>query len=215
MDKPLVIVGTGLLAEQVAFYLGGAAGRKIAAFVLDPQYIREPVFLQRPVLDFTQAQERFAPSTHDLFVAIGHTATAARRRWFEAAFAAGYALPSYVHPTAWVAENVAVGANTLIQEQVVVAPFARLGDNVMLCPQVGINHHTRVGSHCFVAPAAKVAGDADIGQGCFIGLGAIIRDRVRIGDGCVIGAGAVIMADCPAGGLYRATRTERTRDLGD
>ncbi|WP_157267692.1 acetyltransferase [Azohydromonas aeria] len=213
MDKPLVIVGTGLLAEQVAFYLGGVAGRPLAAFVLDPQYIREPTFLQRPVLDFVEAQARFPASTHDLFVAIGHTATAARRRWFDTAMAAGYSLPSYVHPTAWVAQNVAVGANTLIQEQAVVAPFVRLGDNVTLCPQVGINHHTRVGSHCFFAPGARVAGDADIGPGCFIGLGALVRDRVRVGEGCVIGAGAVIMADCPAGGLYRATRTDRTREV--
>ena len=78
-----------------------------------------------------------------------------------------------------------------------------------------INHHTRVGSHCFFAPGAVVAGDAEIGEGCFVGAGAIVRDRVTVGPGCVIGAGAVIMADCAAGGVYRATRTERTRERED
>ena len=96
-------------------------------------------------------------STHDLFIAIGFLATQARQRKFELARARGYTLPSYVHPSAWVAENVRVGANTLIQEQAVVSPFATLGDDVFLCPQVGINHHTRVGAHCFFAPASVVA----------------------------------------------------------
>lgn len=208
--KPLVIVGTGMLAEQVAFYFE-AQGRTVDAFALDPQYIREAQFLGRPVLPVDEARQRFTPASHAMFVAIGFTATLARKRWFEQLRAEGYELPSYVHPSACVAPNVGVGANTLIQEQVVVAPFAQLGENLMLCPQVGINHHTRVGSHCFFAPAAVVAGDARIDELCFIGTNATIRDRVHVGEGCVIGAGAVIMADCPPGGVYRTPRTERTR----
>ncbi|MFT3666245.1 acetyltransferase [Piscinibacter sp.] len=212
MDKRLVVVGTGMLAEQVHYYFDTLGGRPVDAFALDAQFIREPQFLGRPVLDFAEVQRRFPSDTHELFVAIGFTATAARKRWFLAVRAAGYSMPSYVHPSACVAANVAVGENTLIQEQAMVSPFVRLGENLILCPQVGINHHTRVGAHCFFAPAAVVAGDADIGERCFIGANATIRDRVRIGEGCVIGAGALIMADCPADGVYRAARTGRTRE---
>jgi sugar O-acyltransferase (sialic acid O-acetyltransferase NeuD family) len=215
MDKRLLIVGTGMLAEQVQFYFGKQGGRAIDAFVLDAEYIREPAFNGRPVLDFAEAQKRFAPTTHELFVAIGFTATVARKRWFLAARAAGYTLPSHVHRSAWVAENVRVGANTLIQELVMVSPFVRLGENLMLCPQVGINHHSRIGSHCFFAPSVAVAGDVDIGECCFVGAHATIRDRVRIGEGCVVGAGALIMGDCPPRGLYRAERTERSGEAKD
>ena len=212
MNRPLIIVGVGLLAEQMHYYFETLGGRSIDAFVLDPDYIREPHFLGRPVLAQAEALQRFAPDTHDAFVAIGFLATRARQRWFEFMQAAGYTLSSYVHPSAMVAANVAVGPNTLIQEQVVVAPFAHLGDDVMLCPQVGINHHTRVGAHSFFAPAAVVAGQASIGERCFIGTHATVRDRVRVGDDCVIGAGSVIMHDCPAGGVYRAPTTARTRE---
>lgn len=208
--KPLVIVGTGMLAEQVAFYFE-SEGRQVQAFVLDPAYIKESQFLGRPVLPPEEAFKRHTPDSHAMFIAIGFTATLARKRWFEQMRMRGYELPSYVHPSACVAPNVRVGANTLIQEQVMIAPFVRLGDNLMLCPQVGINHHTRVGSHCFFAPAAVVAGDAQIDELCFIGTNATIRDRVHIGEGCVIGAGAVIMTDCPPGSVYRTQRTERTR----
>jgi sugar O-acyltransferase (sialic acid O-acetyltransferase NeuD family) len=212
-NKRLVIVGTGMLAEQVQFYLGTLDGRAVDAYVLDAEYIRDATFGQRPVLEFAEAQRRFPPDTHEVFVAIGFTATTARKRWFFAARAAGYGLPSYVHRSASVAENVRIGANTLIQELAVVAPFVLMGDNLILCPQVSINHHTRVGSHCFFAPAAVVSGDADIGECCFIGANATIRDRVRVGERCVVGAGAVIMSDCPPGGVYRAARTVRTREL--
>lgn len=212
-NKRLLIVGTGLLAEQVQFYFGALGGCMVDAYVLDAEYIREAAFGQRPVLDFAEAQRRFPPDTHEVFVAIGFTATAARKRWFLAAHAAGYGLPSYVHRSASVAENVRIGANTLIQELAMVSPFARLGDNLILCPQVSINHHTRVASHCFFAPAAVVSGDADIGECCFIGANATIRDRVRVGERCIVGAGAVVMSDCAPGGVYRAARTTRTREL--
>jgi sugar O-acyltransferase (sialic acid O-acetyltransferase NeuD family) len=207
VNKPIVIVGTALLAEQMHYYF--SADRKVEAFAVDAEYLREDHFLGKPVLEFEAALRRYPPATHELFVAIGFLATEARRRKFDLARERGYTLPSYVHPSACVAENVRVGANTLIQEQAMVAPFVSLGEDVFLCPQVGINHHTRVGSHCFFAPAAVVAGNADIGQACFIGANATVRDRVRIGAHCVIGAGAVIMSDCAERGVYPAARTER------
>ena len=83
----------------------------------------------------------------------------------------------------------------------------------MLSTQCCIGHHSRVGDHCFFAPAAAVAGGAVIDECCFVGAGAVIRDRVRVGAGCVVGAAALIMADCAPGGVYRAVRTERTREL--
>ena len=209
MNKPIVIVGTALLAEQVHFYFHERSQRKVDAFAVDAEYLREERFCGKPVLEFEEALSRFPPATHDLFVAIGFLHTKARQRKFDLARTRGYTLPSYVHPSACVAENVRVGANTLIQEHAMVAPFARLGEDVFLCPQVGINHHSRVGSHCFFAPAAVVAGDADIGEACFVGANATIRDRVRVGAHCVIGAGAVIMSDCAERGVYPAPRTER------
>jgi hypothetical protein len=82
MHRPLIVVGTGMQAELVEYHFG-AEGRQTAAFVLDPEYLREDSLRGRPVLDFAEARRRFPPETHDLFVSIGFTATAARQRWFE------------------------------------------------------------------------------------------------------------------------------------
>jgi sugar O-acyltransferase (sialic acid O-acetyltransferase NeuD family) len=213
MDKPLLIFGTGLLAEQIHFYFTEEGKRRVEAFTVDAEYLRDERFLGLPVLAFNEATERFRPESHDLFIAIGHTATAARKSKFLAALALGYTLPSFVHPTAFVASNVAIGPNSLIREQATVGPFARIGHNLMLGSQAIVSHHARVGDHCFVAPGAVLCGDSEVEALCFIGAHATVRDRVRVGEGCVIGAGAVIMADCPPWGEYRAARTPRSRSL--
>jgi sugar O-acyltransferase (sialic acid O-acetyltransferase NeuD family) len=213
MDKPIVIVGTAMLAEQVHYYFTQQAQRVVEAFAVDAEYRREDSFCGKPVLEFEEALRRYPASTHELFLAIGFTATEARKAKFLAARGRGYTLPSYVHPSACVADNVQVGANTLIQEQAMVSPFVQLGDDLMVCPQVSINHHSRVGAHCFIAPAAVIAGAVDIGELCFIGANATIRDRVRIGEGCRIGAGAWIVDDCEPWGIYRVESTRRTGDM--
>jgi sugar O-acyltransferase (sialic acid O-acetyltransferase NeuD family) len=210
-NKPIVIVGTGMQSEVVEYHFG-TQGRSTAAYVLDPEYIREDSFRGCPVVDFDEARRRFPPHSHDLFVSIGFTATAARKRWFLAAQAAGYVLPSFVHANASVATNVRVGANTLIRDFAVVCPFVRLGDDIFIAPQVCVGHHCRVGSHCFLAGGAVLGGAAEIGEGCFVGINATFRDRVRVGDGCIIGAAALIMADCPPGGVYRGVRSEWLRE---
>ena len=118
----LVIVGTGMQAEETVYYLGTLGGHAVDAFLLDPDYLKEPTFLGRPVLGFDEALVRFPPVTHALFVAIGMTAMPARKRWFLAARDAGYALPTYVHPSASVARNVALGPNTIVKDLAVVSP---------------------------------------------------------------------------------------------
>ncbi len=213
MSKRIVIVGTGMQAELAQFYFAGQDGRVVDAYVVDPQYLAAPAYLGRPVLDFAQMQRHFPPATHEVFIAIGMTATQARKRWAVALREAGYGLASFVHASAWVAGNATVGAGTLIKERAVVAPYARIGENVILCPQVQVSHHTRIGAHGFLAPAVVVGGAVEVGECCFLGINAIVRDRVRIGEGCIIGAGAVVMADCAPRGVYRAVRTERTRDV--
>ena len=212
VNKPLVIVGTGMQSEVVDYHFS-TEGRRTVAYVLDLEYIREDSFHGCPVLGFDEARRRFPPQTHDLFVSIGFTATAARKRWVLAAQTSGYVLPSFVHANASVAQNVRVGANTLIRDLAVVCPYVQLGDDIFIAPHVCVGHHCRVGSHSFFAAGTVLAGGVEIGEGCFVGVNACVRDRVRVGEGCIIGASALIMADCPPHGVYRAARSERVRDL--
>ena len=71
MDKHLIIVGAGMQAAEVHYYLGTLGGREVDAFIVDPEYLKEPNFLGCPVLEFDAARQRFSPQTHEAFVAIG------------------------------------------------------------------------------------------------------------------------------------------------
>jgi sugar O-acyltransferase (sialic acid O-acetyltransferase NeuD family) len=210
MSKPLVIFGVGDLPEQALYYFAQHAGRRIEAFTVHAEFLQCERFAGLPVLPFDEAQRRFPPETHELFVAVGYSKrNSVRRRVFDEARVLGYTLPSFVHETAVVARNVVVGANCLLRELVAVSPFAQLGDNVFVGVHSNVSHHARIASHVFIAGGALVCGRAVVGEARFIGANATVRDRIVVGAGCIVGAGAFIAEDCEAGGVYAASRTPR------
>jgi sugar O-acyltransferase (sialic acid O-acetyltransferase NeuD family) len=210
MSKPLLIFGLGELPDQANYYFSQHAGRRVEAFTVDPPYATVSQFAGLPVLAFDEAQHRFPPATHDLFVAVGYSQfNQGRKRVVEQAQALGYTLPSFVHESAVVARNVPLGANCMVRELAAVSPFACLGDGVIVGMQVGVSHHARIGNHAWLSAGCVVCGSATIGDRCFIGANATVSTKVRVAAGCIIGAGALIMSDCAADGVYAATPTQR------
>ena len=210
MSKPLLIFGLGELPDQAHYYFSQHAGRRVEAFTVDPAYATVDQFAGLPVLAFDEAQRRFPPATHDLFVAVGYSQrNQGRQRVVELARALGYVLPSFVHESAVVARNVTLGMNCMVRELAAVSPFARLGDGVIIGMQVGVSHHVSIGSHAWLSAGCVVCGNAAIGERCFIGANATVSSKVSVGPGCIIGAGALVMSDCAADGVYPATPTPR------
>jgi sugar O-acyltransferase (sialic acid O-acetyltransferase NeuD family) len=182
----------------------------VEAFTVDPAYATVSQFAGLPVLAFDEAQRRFPPATHDLFVAVGYSQrNRGRQRVVELARALGYALPSFVHESAVVARNVTLGMNCMVRELAALSPFARLGDGVIIGMQVGVSHHVSIGSHAWLSAGCVVCGSAAIGERCFIGANATVSSKVSVASGCIIGAAARIMSDCAADGVYAATPTPR------
>lgn len=210
MSKPLLIFGLGELPDQANYYFSQHAGRRVEAFTVDPAYATVSQFAGLPVLTFDEAQCRFPPATHDLFVAVGYSQrNRGRQRLVEQARALGYALPSFVHESAVVARNVSLGVNCMVREQSAVSPFAHVGDGVIIGMQVGVSHHVSIGSHAWLSAGCVVCGSAAIGERCFVGANATVSSKVSVGPECIIGAGALIMADCAADGVYAAVPTVR------
>lgn len=208
--KPLLIFGVGELPDQAHYYFSQHAGRQVEAFTVDAEYATVSRFAGLPVLAFEEAQRRFAPATHDLFVAVGYSQrNQGRKRVVELAQALGYALPSFVHESAVVARNVSLGVNCMVREQSAVSPFTRLGDGVIIGMQVGVSHHVRIDNHAWLSAGSVVCGSASIGERCFIGANATVADKLSVGPGCIIGAGALILGDCAADGVYAAMPTPR------
>ena len=210
--KELVVFGNTDNAELAHHYFAQDERRRVAAFCVDREYLREATFRGLPVVPFEEVRERFPPETHEMFVAVGYARlNALRKEKFLAAKAMGYSLASYVSPHATVLTEHPPGENCFILEDNTIQPFVRIGNNVTLWSGNHIGHHSTIGDHTFIASHAVVSGRVAIGESCFIGVNATIRDHVKIGERCVLGAGALILADAEADGVYVGPATERSR----
>jgi sugar O-acyltransferase (sialic acid O-acetyltransferase NeuD family) len=210
--KPLVIFGTGDIAELALWYFRNDTDREVAAFSVDPEYIEVAMLHGLPVVPFTEVAEAFSPDEHDMFVALSYSKlNAVRRAKVEAAQAVGYHLASYVSSRATVLNEGRIGRNCFILEDNTIQPFVQIGDNVTLWSGNHIGHHSTIEDHVFIASHAVISGGVTVGESSFVGVNATIRDHVTIGPHCVIGSGALILQDAEAEGVYMGTASERSR----
>jgi len=204
-QKPLIVFGTGELAEVAAYYLEADAGHKIAAFTVDSAHIREASFLGRPVVPFESAAADFAPDTHDAFVAAGYSRiNGLRQDKCEAARAKGYQLASYVSTRASVASNASWGWNAFILEDNTIQPFVRIGNGVTLWSGNHIGHHAVIGDYAFISSHVVISGGVRVGERTFIGVNSTTNDHISIGARCVIGSGSLVTKDVADEGVLSA-----------
>lgn len=207
--KDVIIFGTGAIAELAHFYLSEDAGRKVAAFTVDPAFKTEERWLDRPIVSFDEVEALYPPAEFDLFIAVSYAGlNTLRRRKFDEAVAKGYDLVSYLSSRATHFGTFETKPNQFILEDNTIQPFARIGSNVTLWSGNHIGHHSVVEDDVFIASHVVVSGGVTIGARSFVGVNVTIRDGVTIGADCVIGAGAVVLGNIPAGSVLSPSSTE-------
>lgn len=212
MRKPLVIFGTGEIAQLAHRYFSSDTDYDVVAFTVDASYISAPQFCDLPVLPFDEIATRYPSAAHEMFVGLGYSmVNHLRRTKYLAAKALGYRLASYISSRATVLNDGQIGDNCFIVENNTIQPFATIGNNVMLLGDARIGHHSTIHDHSFIASHVAVSGGVEIGESCFIGVNATLRDHIKIGDRCVIGAGALLLADAEPDGVYLGEATARSK----
>lgn len=210
MKKPLVIFGSGDIAQLAHYYFSTDSDYEVVAFTVDAAYIQDTSFCDLPVVAFENVTSLYPPDQYDFFVALSYSKlNAIRKEKYLAAKALGYRLASYISSRASVLNQGALGDNCFIFEDNTIQPFVRLGSNITLWSGNHIGHHSVIKDHTFIASHVVVSGGVEIGEQCFIGVNATLRDHIRIGDKCVLGAGTLLLADAEPEGVYIGTATER------
>jgi sugar O-acyltransferase (sialic acid O-acetyltransferase NeuD family) len=210
--KPIVIFGTGDIAQLAHFYFSHDSDRRVAAFTVDRAFLTKQEFCALPVIPFDSIAEQFPPADNDLFVALSYSQlNQLRKEKYKAGKAMGYSFASYISSRATIFPGIEIGENCLILENNTLQPFAVIGNNVTLWSGNHIGHHSKICDHCFLASHIVVSGGVTIEESCFLGVNATLRDHVTIGAKCVIGAGAVILSDTAPEGVYVTNATERSR----
>ncbi|WP_454835895.1 acetyltransferase [Pseudomonas lini] len=212
MKKPLVIFGTGDIAQLAHFYFSTDSEYEVLAFTVDAAYRTGTTFCDLPVIDFEEVSNHYSPEQCELFVALSYSKlNAVRKEKYLAAKAKGYRLASYISSHATVLNEGRIGENCFIFEDNTVQPFVDIGNNVTLWSGNHIGHHSTVKDHCFIASHVVISGGVEIGEQCFIGVNATLRDHITIGERCVIGAGALLLANAEPEGVYIGSATERSK----
>lgn len=211
MKKPIVIFGSGDIAQLAHYYFSTDSNYEVVAFTVDENHIKESNFCGLPVFAFEDVVEKYPPDSCDFFVALSYSKlNAVRKEKFLAAKERGYKLVSYISSRATVLNEGNIGENCFIFENNTIQPYVLIGNNVTLWSGNHIGHHSVIHDHTFIASHAVVSGGVEIGEQCFVGVNATIRDHIKIGDRCVVGAGALLLTEAAPEGVYIGTATERS-----
>ena len=208
--KPLVIIGNGEIAEMAYEYFEHDSDRKVAAFAIGTDYIKEATLHDRPVISLDGLKQAYPPASFDAFVAIGDgQLNRLRRHHVDLCKAAGYRLASYVSSHAFVWSNVTIGENCFILEHNVLQPFTAVGDNVTLWSGNHIGHRSVIEDDVFVASHVVVSGFCRIGARSFVGVNASFAAHVDVGVDNFIAMGAVVTKSTEPDGVYQGMPAQR------
>ncbi len=212
MKRPLVIFGTGDIAQLACHYFRVDSEYDVVAFTVDSDYITGDFFCQIPVFAFEEIAKHYSAEECDLFIAISYTKlNKLRKEKFLQVKQMGYRLATYISSRATVLNDGCIGENCFIFEDNTIQPFVTIGNNVTLWSGNHIGHHSTIKDHSFIASHVVVSGGVEIGEQCFVGVNATLRDHIKVGEKCVIGAGALLLSDAEPEGVYIGTATERSR----
>jgi sugar O-acyltransferase (sialic acid O-acetyltransferase NeuD family) len=198
--KAIVLWGATGHARVLSEFLGGL-GYEIVALVDNDRAVtsfleRVPVLHSRDALDAWRSER---PGELHALVAVGGARGAERLALQRDLAAAGYVIPTAVHPRAFVAAGVTLGAGTQILAMAAVAAAARIGAGCIVNTSASVDHECRLDDGVHVGPGVTLAGNVVVERNAFIGTGAAVVPHVRIGEGAIVGAGAVVIRDVPAG----------------
>jgi hypothetical protein len=137
--------------------------------------------------------QEFTPSEGDqALIAIG--SVAGRKKVHKITQERAIPLGTYIHPSAWVAPNAAIGQGVIVCPNCVVSACAEISDNVAVNVFCGVGHGAKVGEHSVMGPYSVINGDTSLGEGCFLGSRATLFPKVVLGKGCMVDAHTAVKA---------------------
>jgi sugar O-acyltransferase (sialic acid O-acetyltransferase NeuD family) len=204
----IVVFGIGDIGRLAHYYFTRDSEHEVVAFTADRDYVKEPTFLDLPLVEFENIDEVYPPSKYGMFIAVSYAKmNQVRAAKYFRAKEMGYQLVSYVSSHCTYLSDVPVGDNCFILEDNTIQPFVRIGNNVTLWSGNHIGHDSVIDDHCFLASQIVVSGRVHIGTYCFIGVNATLRNAINIAPHSLLGAGAIIMKDTKEHSVYVPDRT--------
>jgi sugar O-acyltransferase (sialic acid O-acetyltransferase NeuD family) len=210
--KPIIIFGTGKIAEVILYFLRQDSSCEVVACCVDRDYLQDTYWQGLPTVAFDEIIHSHPPETHDMLVALGYQdMNTLRASRCDEARQLGYTLVSYVHPDAGLPTDTIYGDNCFIMNQVLIHPRVTLGNNVFVWSGAMIGHHSSIGSNCWLTSCTNISGGVAVGENCFFAVNSTVGNSVRIGANCFIGANALVTKCTEEGQVFLVESTKAFR----
>lgn len=197
MNK-LVLVGTSSLAAQTLDFVERYQLFDVIGFTVNEAYIKEPVFLDKPVFPIEELDKYIDKENVMLFSTVTwyNYLNRERKKIFDQLKGEGYKFANLISPHALVYTKD-LGEGNWIHDFAHIGYGVHIGDDNVFRMKCMIGHDSVIGNHNFFAVNTIVGGHDYFNDCCFVGLSALIHNRVVVGNKCVIGGGAVVKRDLP------------------
>lgn len=100
-----------------------------------------------------------------------------------------------VHPSAVLAQDVQVGAGSVVMAGAVVQTGTRIGKHCVINTSASIDHDNAMADYAAVGPGVCTGGEVSIGEQAFVGIGSMIAHQIRVGSNAQIGAGSTVLRE--------------------
>lgn len=171
MTTSLLVIGAGGFAQAVLDTLRHLPSLRPVG-LLDDRHPELSSLGRLPVLGRISQLAQYRDHAQAAVIAIGNPM--ARASLFEQAQAAGFALPPVVHPRAYVAADVDIGAGAIVMAGAIVGAATRLGDGCLVNAGAIIDHDCQIGRFSHIGIAASMGGGASLTDGSWLKQGQVL-----------------------------------------
>lgn len=210
MSNKLILFGLGRATDVLLYFFSHHSDFEVVAITVNRDYLAQEIYEGLPVVPFETIEEKYPPVSYRMFVVMGYAdLNRARQVKIEEARNKGYEMVSYVHPNSGVPNDLVVGENCFIMNDVHIHPKVVIGDDVFIWSGSIICHHSSIGDHCWFTSGASIAGGVKIGNNGFFAINTTITNDVTIGDRCLVGANALVNKNLPDDTVVIAPSTKQ------
>jgi len=215
MKKPVIIFGTGEIAELAHYYMVNDSDLEIVAFTADKAFIQDKFFLGKPLVPFEEIESAYPSKDFDMHVALSYNKlNLVREQKYHAAKAKGYHLVSYVCSRSVFWNDLSIGDNCFILENQTIQPTVRIGNNVMIWSGNHLGHGCQIKDHTYLSSHICISGHTVIGERCFVGVNSTFKDFITVGDRVFVAMGALVTKNIPDDAVVLGPKST-TLDGGD
>ena len=136
----------------------------------------------------------------DFSVAIGNAKI--REKILKGLLERGANVPVLIHPNAYVAKNVQIGAGTVVMAGSVIQADSVIGKGCIINTCASVDHECVLEDYVHVAVGVHLAGAVEVGKSTWIGAGATVSNNIKICGKCMIGAGSIVIKNIDKSGTY-------------